>query len=77
MCFAISILLSTGCFAGLIKYANDLLFTQDQIVLIREPDLGSRILSEKYPIAFFHVEWNVEAVLEKPATSKRHYFSLL
>jgi hypothetical protein len=35
------------------------------------------MFSEKYPIALFHVEWKVEAVLENPATSKRHYFSLL
>src|SRR5689334_20899087 len=52
MFFAICILLPPGGFAGLSQNASDLVLAQNQVVLILEPDLGSGILSEKYPIAF-------------------------
>src|SRR5947208_15492239 len=76
-CHLSSVLFLSGSFAGMSQNAYNLVFAQDEVVLILQLDFGSGILSKKYPVAFLHFQRHDRTVLERLACSHRDDLAFL
>jgi len=57
--------------------AYNLVFAQDQVVLILQLDFSPGILSKKYPVAFLYFQRHDRTVLERLASSNGDHFAFL
>src|SRR5215813_3470233 len=61
----------------LLKNAEDVLFAQDQVLLVVQRHLGARVLAEENPVAGLHVERYLLALVVDLAVADGDHLALL